>query len=129
MSSAYIEEYFDIINTRYKRIKKLYEKSGMYKNEIRSACCNVHLKHVATVFERSCSPKSGKDFSMRKEEAREVLKHPYTVEALRYCQAVTKQEKLINAVIGTKSAFLCAAFGSALYFAKNKMTSVFDRIK
>ena len=52
LSSAYIEEYFDIINTRYKRIKKLYEKSGMYKNEIRSACCNVHLKHIATVFER-----------------------------------------------------------------------------
>lgn len=129
LSSVYIEEYFDIINMRYKKMKALYEKSNMYTGEIRSGCANVHLKHVATVFERSCSKESGKGFSDRVKEAKEVLNHSYTQEALQYKKASTKQEKLINAVIGTRNPVVCALFGQAIFFAKNKMTTLFDKIK
>ncbi len=129
LTSVYIPEYFDIINMRYKKMKALYEKNNMYTGDIRSGCANVHLKHVATVFERSCSKESGKSFKDRVNEAKEVLSHPYTQEAIQYCKAVTKQEKLINKVICSKNATLCAMFGSALYFAKNKMTGLFDKIK
>jgi len=129
LSTAHAEDVWDIFRKRFHLFRALLLKNQLYDGALRSSVCNVHIKHVVSVAEKSCASPADKYFAGRCKTCSAMLRDLDTREAIRFGKADTRAQRLMNAVVKTRSAPILLLFAMCLSFAKRKTPFLFDSLK
>lgn len=129
LTDAFVPEYSQLICRRFDAMKALYESAGVYGGDVRRELCNVHLRHVVSAFERECAAGKALSAAQKRRRMKELLHTPQTLEALQFARGTSKQARLLNAVVRTKSAVCGMAFGWLLHTVKKRRPDLFDKLK
>lgn len=129
LTQKFLPDFLEIMNLRYKFIKELLEKNGSYETEAKEQLANIYIKHAIAGVARNCSPKGNYSLSVQHKKVKQLLKFPYSKEAIRAARGKSKQEKLCNLIFKTRSTVLVLALGKMIYAMQTKSKTAFDKMK
>lgn len=99
LTEGHIDDYFEIVTDRFKRMKKLLYEKGVYTQETRSQASTVHLKHIlAAIVQLNYDNKKSK-WIEKVEAIRKMYQDPCVKEALKWARAENRSELICNIIV------------------------------
>ena len=129
LSRKFVANYFEIMCNKYLITKKLFDDAGLFTDDIRSSVCNMHIKHLLAGFSKLFFKESGLIKKQIRQKIKEILQHETCIEACKFAQATRKQEALCNFILSSGNIFLIYSFSLTIFILKNKVKSLFGKIK
>ena len=87
----------------------------------------THIKHIFSHFSNNCSPFSGLQGREIRQDIQRTLTDPLTAEALSLANARSRAQKIMNALLKTKSVWVCYSFAKGVSAMRN--SKLFDKMK
>lgn len=99
LTEGHIDDYFEIVTDRFKRMKKLLCEKGVYTKKTRSQASTVHLKHILAAIVQLNYDNRKSRWSEKVEAIRKIYQDPYAKEALKWARAENRSELICNIIV------------------------------
>lgn len=126
-NQPYLKNYYALISERYTSMRNMLKNAGVYEGEAAAVAANVHIKHIFSHFSNNCAKESGMNGRAIRRDICKTLQDEPTLEALRLADARSRADKIMIALLRTRSAMFCHLFALAVYKMKNN--KLFNKLK
>ena len=126
-NQPYLKNFYALITDRYTAMQNLLKDAGVYAGESAASAANTHIKHIFSHFSNNCSPFSGLQGREIRQDIQRTLTDPLTAEALSLANARSRAQKIMNALLKTKSVWVCYSFAKGVSAMRN--SKLFDKMK
>ena len=128
LTQKFLPDYYEIIDLRYRSIRRLMTENGCFRGSISEQLGNMHIKHLLAGMIRDRSPKSGYNRKERIRRIRKALNSSSGREAAALAKGRTIQEIVCNLIFKSHCVLLNLLFTSLLSLMQTHSSS-FDRLK
>ncbi len=129
LTQKFQPEFLNIMDKRFRYIKRLLVKNDMYRGAEREKLANMYIKHAVSGIVRNCSPEGNYSFFEQYRRTRSLLREKHSRECQKYAKGSSRQEKLCNLIFKCNMPIVLLCFSKVIYMMQTKTKTVFDRLK
>lgn len=129
LTSRFVPNYFELQQMRVMELRNSYASWDLYTDEIKKALGNIYARSTVSALQRNCDKRSKMSHKDRKKWLNNLQNDFLWNELSTYIAAGISLQGILNAVLKTKNKILCLCAGRFIFIVKEKLPSLFTRVK